>query len=82
MSDPMCVGFKPFDKSEETMLNNTSLHGEWEVVHGVCTPGGDPLLICPFCHGENTEHLGGIEMPKKWNYCPNCGAELKGDGHI
>lgn len=52
--------------------------GKWEVVHGVCTPGGDPWLRCPFCKDEDSEHLGGIEMPKKWNWCPVCGAELKG----
>ena len=52
--------------------------GEWEVVHGVFTPGGDPWVRCPFCRGKNTEHLEGIEMPKRWNYCPNCGAEMDG----
>lgn len=50
--------------------------GAWEHVKGVCTPGGDPWLICPFCHDKDSEHLGGIEMPKKWNWCPVCGAML------
>ena len=42
---------------------NHDKKGEWEVVHGVCTPGGDPCLVCPFCHDRESEHLGGIEMP-------------------
>ena len=56
--------------------------GEWEVVPGGVTPGGDPWLRCPFCKAKNSEHLGGIEMPKRWNYCPNCGKRLWGDGHF
>ena len=63
------------------MIMNHDKKGEWEVVHGVCTPGGDPCLVCPLCHDRNSEHLGGIEMPGRWNYCPICGAELIGDGH-
>ena len=51
--------------------------GKWEHVLGVCTPGGDPWLRCPFCKDKDSEHLGGIEMPKRWNWCPICGAALK-----
>lgn len=50
---------------------------KWEVVKGVLTPGGDPYLICPVCHDEASGHMGGIENPKHWNYCPVCGAELE-----
>ena len=57
--------------------------GKWEVVHGCLTPGGDPYLICPFCHSEESGHLGGIEMPKHWNFCPVCGAKLEeSNGYI
>lgn len=63
-------------------LNYFYDEGEWEIIYGVVTPGGDPWLRCPFCKEKNTEHLGGIEMPKRWNYCPNCGKRLAGDGHI
>ena len=51
--------------------------GKWEHVLGVCTPGGDPWLRCPFCKDKDSEHLGGIEMPKRWNWCPVCGASLE-----
>lgn len=51
-------------------------HGRWEVVKGVFTPGGDPLLMCPFCKAKESEHLYGVESRVDWNYCPNCGAKM------
>ena len=51
-------------------------HGRWEVVHGVLTPGGDPLLRCNICRARESEHLCGIEFRTIWNYCPNCGAKM------
>ena len=51
-------------------------HGRWEVVKGVFTPGGDPLLRCPFCKAKESEHLCGVESRVNWNYCPNCGAKM------
>lgn len=50
--------------------------GVWEHVHGVFTPGGDPMFRCPFCHGRYSEHVSGIESHKVWNYCPVCGVKL------
>lgn len=54
------------------------VHGKWETVHGVLTPGGDPLLRCPFCKSRESEHMGGIEFPIHWNFCPICGAKMDG----
>lgn len=54
-------------------------HGRWEVVKGVFTPGGDPLLRCPFCKAKESEHLCGVESRVDWNYCPNCGAKMDGE---
>ena len=71
---PKHTSLNPYDNRDKC--------GEWERVRGVVTPGGDPCFVCPFCHNPNSEHLGGIEMPARWNYCPNCGAELIGDGHL
>ncbi len=52
-------------------------HARWEVVRGVLTPGGDPLLRCPRCRSRESEHLGGIECNRAhWNYCPHCGAHM------
>ena len=51
-------------------------HGRWEVVTGVFTPGGDPLLRCPVCKAKESEHLCGVESRAHWNYCPNCGAKM------
>ena len=56
---------------------DAAAHGEWEIVSGVLTPGGDPLKRCPFCKSRESEHLDGVEFSCHWNYCPNCGAELK-----
>lgn len=53
-------------------------HGRWEVVKGVFTPGGDPLLRCPLCKAKESEHLCGVESRVDWNYCPNCGAKMDG----
>ena len=56
------------------------VHGEWETVQGVLTPGGDPLKRCPFCKSRESEHLDGIEYPSHWVYCPICGAKMDGKG--
>ena len=51
--------------------------GEWETVKGnYFTTGGDAVLICPFCHSEESKHSGGVEFPVHWNFCPYCGAEM------
>ena len=54
------------------------VRGEWETVHGVLTPGGDPLLRCPYCRSRESEHLCGIECSIEWDFCPKCGAKLTG----
>lgn len=51
-------------------------HGEWETVHGVLTPGGDPLKRCPYCKSRESEHLDGVEHPSRWMFCPICGAKM------
>lgn len=66
--DWFCAGAK---ERETPSLN------KWEVVKGVLTPGGDPYLICPVCHSDDSGHMGGVENPRHWNYCPVCGAELE-----
>ena len=53
-------------------------YGRWEVVHGVLTPGGDPLLRCPICKSRESEHLCGIECRVVWHYCPSCGTPMDG----
>lgn len=53
-------------------------HGTWETVHGVLTPGGDPLKRCPFCRSRESEHLDGVEHYCHWNFCPTCGAKMDG----
>lgn len=53
-------------------------HGEWETVKGVLTPGGDPLLRCPYCKSRESEHLCGVEHPSRWIFCPICGAKMDG----
>ena len=50
--------------------------GNWEIVYGVCTPGGDPLYRCPFCMSKESEHVNGIENHHHRDFCPSCGAKL------
>ena len=47
----------------------------WKPLHGVFTPGGDPAYECPVC-GKGS-HCYGVENPKAYDVCPNCGTELK-----
>ncbi len=49
---------------------------KWELVHGVMTPGGDPLVRCPVCKSRDSEHLVGIEGHRHWKWCPVCGERL------
>ena len=53
------------------------VRGFWEQVHGLFTPGGDPLYRCPICKSEESEHLHGIECYRNRHYCPTCGAKLE-----
>jgi hypothetical protein len=47
------------------------LKGQWLIVHGVFTPGGDPCWYCSNCGKD--EHLFGIECPEnQHNICKNC----------
>jgi hypothetical protein len=52
-----------------------------EVVHGHWEPRKDVpgFLRCSACHDCNIYD----DWPdgKKWNYCPNCGAKMDGDGN-
>lgn len=70
---------KAWNNRKPTVEAKPVVHGEWEVVHGVMTPGGDPLLRCPFCRSEESHHMGGIEFPQHWSFCPNCGADMRED---
>ena len=51
-------------------------HGEWEAV-------SEDLIICTSCKcGFLLPYSNRIEEAKEiygWNYCPNCGADLRGD---
>lgn len=48
----------------------------WKRVFGPCTPGGDPVWICPVC-GKG-RHVYGIEFAQNYRIqCPDCGTKLK-----
>ena len=48
-------------------------YGYWLILHGVMTPGGDPVFYCSFCGKD--EHVCGIEtMYNKHDVCRNCGS--------
>ena len=70
--------YKQIEEENERLKKDQRPQGEWEILKGdFRTGGGDPLLVCPFCHSEKSIHLGGIECPIDWSFCPNCGASLK-----
>jgi hypothetical protein len=64
-------------KDQPTIEAVPVVRGKWEIVPGVMTPGGDPLLQCPICRSKESHHMGGIEFPEDWDYCPKCGAKLE-----
>lgn len=52
-------------------LESLQRHGRWK--------RSGPLLECNQC-GEIYSQLGG-NSGKSWNYCPNCGVDMRGDGN-
>lgn len=66
------------DDNGDVVEIKQSRQGEWETVHGVLTPGGDPLKRCSICRSRESEHLDGIEYPSNWKFCPICGADMRG----
>ena len=52
-----------------------------EVVHGRWEPRTDAIgfVRCSVCHDCNV--YDDWADGKKWNYCPNCGAKMDGDGN-
>lgn len=52
--------------------------GEWLNVTpaNYFTPGGEPVVICPFCNDPLSRHVQGFENGS-WNYCNMCGKRLK-----
>lgn len=63
-------------KSCRVFYEDDREHGHWEQVHGYATPGGDPLVRCPYCKSRDSWHLRGIETHVGWNYCPVCGVNM------
>ena len=63
-----------FRKAEEVIMSIPSAdrpQGEW------IKPYGDSRFMCSICKGkENVPTCMG--KPSVWDYCPNCGARMKG----
>ena len=60
-------------------------HGQWVIVSGRCTLGGDPVWMCSECgkgqHVYGVEHgtYGADIADGQWVTCPNCGAIMTGE---
>ena len=61
-------------------IDETSTVDAVEVVHGRWIPSKSMALSdkCSVCHGWVTRHS---VNERKFNYCPNCGAKMDGDGN-
>ena len=57
--------------------------GKWENITPAnhLTPGGSPIMRCPFCKDRESVHLGGVEG-EHWKFCPVCGADMRGDKNV
>lgn len=53
-------------------LEKKPLFGKWIDVPSGLTPGGTPVYACGHCGG--TEHLYGVEFPKRKMVCDRCGS--------
>ena len=66
-------------------IRGTTAVGEWVIVHGLYTPGGDPVWKCSNCgkgvHVYGVEHgsYGADMADHQWVACPNCGAVMIGE---
>lgn len=62
------------DRAEQTVDAVEVKHGRWEPHPR--HPGFDRCSACCNCNIGNDWADG-----EKWNYCPNCGAKMDGDGN-
>ncbi len=70
-------------KEQEQMLNRPAVRGEWEKTEGFDEYGGGRYVewTCSVCFSKakggwavRDKH---IDEPPCWNYCPNCGADMR-----
>ncbi len=54
------------------------VHGEWAIFEDGWN--SEVIYECSVCK-EAFVTLDGEPMEKLWNYCPNCGAKMDGDGN-
>ena len=54
-------------------------HGEWTVIEDDWNM--DTIYQCSVCKEEFVT-IDGTPAENLWNYCPNCGAKMDGDGNV
>lgn len=80
-----CHRFSKIINQTVEEVRGTTAIGEWCKVHGLVTPGGDPVWRCSNCgkgiHVFGVEHhsYGADIADNQWVACPNCGAIMIGE---
>ena len=70
------VGY--YTETIQEVLKQTPTVDAVEVVHGFSTCDHDSAFECSVCGWSDWDTLTG---DGKYNYCPNCGAKMDGDGN-
>lgn len=70
----VCVAIKCFVEQIPTVDAVEVVHGRWEPVDH---DGSWRVDMCSVCH----RRMHYVDYDQPYQYCPNCGADMRGDGN-